>query len=342
MNELDQAESTDTGTPEAPPVQDLPNPETPKVDASVPLRDTIRAAMKTVSERPEPDTTGERNRDGTGKFAKEEPSGNRIEAPKPEGVTPAIPAQVKGPDGWPVALREKFATLPTDVQAEITRRETEAHKKITAQDADRDFGKKIRAAAAPFEADILVAGATHEQAFQNYLTTSKVLRTGSPSQKAQALQHLAKVFNVDMSLQSDPRQVASPQPAAADVRQVVQAEIQAQHIRSEVEAFETDPKHEHYGKVKPIMAALLQSGSAANLQDAYDRACYADPEIRSTMATAAPAQSQGSNPAQAAKRAAVSVTGGPGGARPANSTNGTGRSLADEIRANLRTVTGRV
>ena len=96
------------------------------------------------------------------------------------------------------------------------------------------------------------------------------------------------------------------------------------------------------------MAALLNSGAAQTYQEAYEKAIWADPDIRSGLLSQQQREAEEKRNAEAkartdaAKRAAGSVTGSPGGVRPTNGS-GTGHSsLRDEIRANLAASTGRV
>ena len=62
-----------------------------------------------------------------------------------------------------------------------------------------------------------------------------------------------------------------------------------QSVSQEIQAFESatntdgSPKHPFFNDVRQDMQALLQSGLANTLEDAYDRATYARPDIRSKM-----------------------------------------------------------
>lgn len=95
---------------------------------------------------------------------------------------------------------------------------------------------------------------------------------------------------------------------------------QQTQIQTEVESFSrqtnTDGSlaHPYYNDVKPLMAALFTSGQARTLQEAYDQACYANPQIRqSLMAMEAQRQAdERRRAADTAKQAAATVTGAPG------------------------------
>lgn len=87
------------------------------------------------------------------------------------------------------------------------------------------------------------------------------------------------------------------QPQAPDFRsavaQAVQRELQPilaqseqreqqQHL-STIEAFAADPAHPYFNDVRTAMGVLLKNGQAANLQDAYDQATWANPSIRQAL-----------------------------------------------------------
>lgn len=345
------------------------------------LRDTIEAAMRaTPAEAGDgegasaaaaaapaaktPASEGAAARDGQGRFAGKTITAadlaapNAGAAPAAEGaqtVTPAV-GEVKAPDSWSAPMKEQFKTLPAAAQAYIAQRENDANKRITGMDADRDFGKRVKETASPYLATIQSEGGTVEQAFTQFLNTAHVLRVGTPQQKQMALRTIAQKFSVDLGqpLQQPPRHpvIESLEQRLTRIEQAGQAEIHNRQQQEDAqvqglyEAFVASPGHEHLEAVKPLMVALLNSGEAKDYQDAYDKAIWADPGIRSTLTAAEikAAVEKRSTDAQAktdgARRAAVSVVGGPGGAVPVAGANGQDDlSLRDQIRANLREAT---
>jgi len=101
--------------------------------------------------------------------------------------------------------------------------------------------------------------------------------------------------------------------------------------------------HPYFAEVEQDMAILAQldraQGGTPQLQDLYDRAVWARPSTREKLlgsqrdAEAKRAAEERKAKAEAAKRAAVSVSGAPGpGQAPQTNPD---RSLRDEIRANL-------
>lgn len=287
----------------------------------------------------------------------------------PEVAAPpaAAGAAVKPPDGWTAAAKAKFATLDPDVQAEIVRRETDMHRQFTTQDQDRTLGKGIREVAGPYLATIRAEGGDEKQAFAQFLNYAHIMRSGTEQQKAASIASVVNLYKIPpqalfsilqgssvqsgQPLQHDPQSQAAIQPQ--QITALVQAEFDRQRqvqsqteTQTAVEAFAADPANVHYEKVKPVMGKLLLGDLATGLQDAYEQACQLDPEIRSKLIAdqlAAKEQERltaASARTDAARRAAGSITGGPGGVKP----NGAivERSLGEEIRANMQAAQGRV
>lgn len=347
------------------------------------LRATIAAAMTEHSapaepaapaqeaspppEKPEPSPVGSqdakpgRARDETGKFAKAaEPPTPQAEKPdlpvSPAAQTPAAATpSLKAPDSWAAHMREHFGKLPPEVAAYVAQREADMNKKFTAQDEERTFGRKMRETVTPYLATIQQEGGTPEAAVAQLLQTAMVLRSPNPQIRAQALQNIARQFNVDIGtpLQQGAgqglQQGFDPQAISRQVQAEIQRHQQEQEqasLQSEIEAFASAPGHEHYETLKPIMAGLLTSGRAKDLQDAYDQAQWSVPEIRTTLLaseTQAAEQkriSEAAAKAEAAKRAAPSVTGSPSNGAKPNGAAIPERSLRDEIRANFEAFQG--
>jgi hypothetical protein len=113
-----------------------------------------------------------------------------------------------------------------------------------------------------------------------------------------------------------------------------------QSAASEIQAFASDPANIYFANVRDDMTALVQSGRASDLKDAYDKAVWANPETRALLqaeqakkaeADRLAAQRQS---AAGARRAAGSVVGAPSpGASPAGAST---RSLREELTESFR------
>lgn len=287
-------------------------------------------------------------RDEKGRFRAKEGA----ETAEPVVDVPAVkPVDAEPPVSLTGAIKAKWKDLPEDVRAEWSKREADITKAMTSHDGDLRLGREMKDVVMPYMPIIQAEGGTPASAVKDLLNTAYVLRTGTPQQKAQLLHKVAQQYGVDLSApqEQDPtdplqalhnkiaqlEQAANPQV----MRQQYQAQVEEERIVNEVKAFSSDPSKKHYQQVKAEMAALLGNGAAANMQEAYDKACWANPSVRSTLIAEQSAADQAKRKAEmdAKKKASSSITGSPGITVP--NTGVPDRSLRDELRANIRAAT---
>lgn len=355
-----------------------------QTEEEVPLEETIRAAIRgdetpVVNDTPAPvESKPSVARDETGKFAqvqKDKPRETLTLPAKVEAAVPVVDNAVqptfKAPDGWKGELKALFPTLPPEIQAEISRREADTHKALTKQDEERTLGKRVNEMATPYLPTIKAEGATVEKAFQDYLQTAHVLRSGNPVQKAQSILAVMNQFKVNPQdlfsiLQSGNVNLGGAvQPAQYNPvietltqrlgrleqerqQEIQQRQLQEEHsLQGQIDDFSSKPGHEHFEKVRTHMGVLLENGLANDLEDAYQKAVYAEPDIRSSLIAS---QSQAEQDkrlteakakAEAARRAGGSVIGGPGSARPLNGS-GADIPIEETIRSAIREASGRI
>lgn len=262
----------------------------------------------------------------------------------------------KAPQSWSATERAHWDKIPAEVQAVIARREEEAHRGITTLGQDAAYGKQLKEVIAPYLPIIRAEGGTEAGAVRDLLQTAYILRTGSPAQKAQVMQHVAGLYGVDLSVaaQGAPQvnpEVQSLRQELAQLRGHLQGAEQQQHQQVQgqaqaiIDAFAADPKNEFYEQVKPLMAHLLVAGQAKDMQEAYEMACHANPDVRSTILTRSQADAEAKRAADAkakadAKRkAAGSISGSPAGTVSATTTANQNLSLRDELRQAMRAAT---
>jgi len=318
------------------------------------LGQTIRAAF-------------DRNRDEQGKFAPKEqtevaepaqkPVAENVEvAPVEAAPVEAKPEQkaVRPPDSWSPAAKSKFAELPPEIQSEISRREEEVHKGFTKFDEERVLGKQMKDVISPYLPMIRAEGSNEKQAVANLLQTAYTLRTADVNTKTQLFYQLAQQYGVDLGrnpqLQNqfvDPT-VQQLQQEIAQLKQFYQGQVssveqqeQAQ-IQNVIDSFASDPKNIYFENVRPDVAALLKEGRAKDLQEAYEMACWARPDIRPLLLQQQEKQraDEQREKANKARSASVSVSGSPvasGSGAPAQTD-----SLRDQIRQSLRAASGHV
>ncbi|MGG1947102.1 hypothetical protein AB1286_20175 [Trinickia sp. NRRL B-1857] len=269
-------------------------------------------------------------------------------------TTPTSPEQkAKAPQSWSAADRAHWEKMPPEAQAIVARREEEVHRRITELGQEASFGKRMNEVVTPYMAIIRSEGGTPEGAFRDLLNTAYVLRTAGPEQKLALFRQIATQYGVDLSAaaqaapQVDPHVQALRQELAQvkghlvgqEQAQHQQVQVQAQQV---IDAFAADPKNEFYEQVKPMMGQLLVAGQATDMQDAYEKACWAIPSVRSTLmqreqsAADAKRAAEAKAKADAKRRAGGSVSGSPGSPVATATTVDPNLSLRDQIRAAYR------
>lgn len=333
-------------------VPDSPQGEQGESSTTESLRDTLAKAF-------------DRARDESGKFKAKEPeaapTATAPEVPQAattEATAPAAPV-VRPPDAWSPAAKSKFAELPADIQAEIQRREEEVHKGFTKFDEERVLGKQIKDVISPYMPMIRAEGGNEKEAISNLLQTAYTLRTAAPAVKRDLILGLAQQYGVDLGLQQQfqPQNGYGADPTVQQLQsqvqqltqfingqqQTVKQQEDAQ-TQSMIQSFASDPANLYFEDVKPHMAALLQNGQAATLQEAYEQACWARPDIRLLMLQSQEKQALAKKQEQAnkARAAAGSVAGGTplGGGTQALSP---AQSVRDELQQQFAALkTGRI
>lgn len=272
-----------------------------------------------------------------------------------EALNP-VEKPVKNPiaphQNFPAEIKAEWAKLDPKVQTALVKREADFEKLATTMDEERSFAKEMQKTILPYMPLINMSQSTPAKAITELLNYAQILQTGSPQSKGQLLHQLAQRWGADMRF--TPQVAQQPQNQFSALQQelqrlreqvVKQPELIKQqqeqaNLQAVIEAFAADPKNIHYARVKPVMAALLSSGQAKDMQDAYDKACYAEPDIRSERLAAdqkavdAKRIADIKAKAEKARSASVSVKG-------SSSMNGADnpkvkRSLREELRANLR------
>lgn len=326
-------------------------------------------------------------RDEAGKFAVKTDEGDKArkvltlpdkpaQAAANTDVAPAAqaaPAKIEAPKSWTQAERTEWDKLTPAAQAAVLRREDDIVKGLSKQDDERTFGRKVNDIVSPYLPVIRAEGGTPEKAIQDLLQTAHTLRQGSPMQKASMVAGVMRTYGIDPNhlfsiLQGGNGGNGSPQqqgsayhPAIETLTQrldrvererqeeVQQRQLQEQQsFQSQIAEFSSKSGHEHFEKVRETMGVLMQNGRANTMDEAYEMAVYADPEIRNSLIASQISEASGkrvadlSAKAGAARNAAGSVTGAPGGTKKLNGSANPSSSIEDDIRAAIRENSGRV
>ena len=234
----------------------------------------------------------------------------------------AAAQQVQAPDFWPDEDRQKFNALPDDATRQTVLDyqksiEKSARDKFNAADRARKFEQEVGQIMAPFDAELQGAGMTRLDGIKRLVNAERLLRQ-NPQEGLNWLlsQYGGGQFEV-VRKGAQPAQAQTAAPAAqqpsgnghiseatvaqlvdqrfqsiiaAQQRQQQQAQVEEAQTRIQEFAVATGedgaPKYPHFEEVKVHMGALMQSGAAQSLEDAYEQAIWTLPALREGLVKA--------------------------------------------------------
>lgn len=248
--------------------------------------------------------TDGRSRDEQGRFASKPAPSAEDMAGKPATeqpeAQPALEQPIEAPARWTEADKASFAKMPREAQTLLTDRYKAMEADYTRKSQEvadfRRHAEPLVQAVQPYN-DYLTqigqqVGRHPAEMIRNMIGFEHSLRTGTPEQKQQALAKLAVDYGIAPANPSgDGGQYAQPDPILNHLSQrVPQLESKLSQfenwmtrqeetaVSQQVESFATtrdatgNLKHPYFEDVKPQMAALMQSGQATTLQEAYEAA----------------------------------------------------------------------
>lgn len=258
------------------------------------------------------------------------------------------------------AAKAAFPTWAPDVQQEFLRREADTARGVEKLQQElrtaTDRYQPLDSILAPHRQEWQMAGISDDQFVGRLLAAHQALRDNPNA----AIAYLAKQYGADpAAMAATPAPQADPQVQQLHNKiQTLEQRLQAQdqasrsHALNEtlstIEQFAQDPKHVYFDNVREDMGRLIESGAAASLPDAYQKACWSNETIRNLMlaeqqrGTQADEERRRQEHAAQARHAGGSVAGsaGPGANRALNSDPSA--SIDDDVRNAIRELAGRV
>jgi hypothetical protein len=228
-----------------------------------------------------------------GKFVAKNPTEQEPVKPVADQTAETTQEQAKpvidAPISWSAEQKAKWAALPPDTREYIAQRDKESHEAISRAGqqikAFEPIGKVIEQFSHVFQKN----GLQPHDGIARMMAVNEMLEQNAPA----AIREIAKAYGVN--LQGETEQTASPENArvaeleaklakveshlTAQQRQQLQAENNA--LAREIADFAKDKPH--FESVRKVMAGLMTSGASETMQDAYDKAVYADPTIRQSI-----------------------------------------------------------
>lgn len=253
---------------------------------------------------------------------------NHDDAPDNEAV-------LEAPAHWPEADRAAFATLPEEMQQFLLRRSKETDADYTRKTQELAEQRKklapIEGVSAAWGDYFHEIGVDPAKAINHVMGVERTLRTGTPEQKRDAIAQLVRDYGIANAAAPDGLPQQSHDPAISTLQQqlnAIQGQLQNNQQHAAVLqatklaefAAETDENgqlaHPHFAAVREVMMSLARNGQAKSLEEAYDMAVWARPDLREQMLSAREAQqmeerSKSAAKARKAARANVRGSGAP-------------------------------
>lgn len=330
--------------------------QAPTEEKELSMDETIAETLKDIQLRDEPapeegDETAPplaKARDEKGKFVAKQ---SEVIPDKPVAQTNQIDQQAIQRLGFKKEEIAEFEKASPALQQAMLRRSDEMHRGVEQYRSRASFGEQVMRAIQPYEATIRSVGIAPDAAISALFNVDHKLRYGSAEEKQQTITTLAQAYGVDLAALAegqpkvDPQIVSLQQQLQALQQQqynfgLSQQEAQNQALMNQINEFSKDK--EFFEQVAGEMGALLQAGVATTLEDAYDRAVYANPSTRQAVTAKQRAEEdlrrkeEAAQKIAAAKKAAsvnVSTRGNIPSAAPVG-------SMEDTIRETYRSLVG--
>jgi hypothetical protein len=229
------------------------------------------------------------------------PAGTTKPGQKPTPADKGAAQEARAPNTWAPAVREEWAKLPRPVKDQILKREGDFARARQEHEQVRQGYERVQQALRPFVPHLQAAGIEPVAAMQDLFRVEYTLRSGTPAQKAETLATLIRAYGVDVeALASTLEGKPVPQQAQGNqvrdprvdqlMAQAQQSQAQrAQQVRAQAaqdyEQFVAT--HEFAHDVGPLMADLMEAarkrGKPLTTEQAYEKACLLDDNVRSVM-----------------------------------------------------------
>jgi hypothetical protein len=242
-------------------------------------------------------------RSDAGQFAPKDKAEAGTEPDKPitdqtqttEAIEPAKPA-IDAPVSWSAEMKAKWASLSPEAQTYVAQREGEAHKRISELGSQVKAYEPIRTVIEQYGETFRRNGLQPHDGIARMMAVHNMLEQDAPA----AIKQIAEAYGVDLSngaadtqgsespevrslkaeIQNLKRQVGET-VSKVTARERSDFEREQAELATTIDKFSKDKPH--FEAVRKVMAGLMQTGAAENLDDAYDMAVHANKSIRETL-----------------------------------------------------------
>jgi nucleotide-binding universal stress UspA family protein len=213
----------------------------------------------------------------------------------------------KPPNGWRSDAKAAFTSLPEIARREIHKREDDLLRGVRQYRDAAGFGSQMAQELMPYQETINKHGIHPREIVKTLGNAWNTLVGGTPDAKRALLLQIAKDYDINIgAATSDATQQSTAAPQVDPLVSALQQELKEvkgylttqERQRAEAEfsakvdevtqwgsAAGADGKQlrPHFEALREDMAVLIETGRAKDLQDAYDKAQWINPEIRSAL-----------------------------------------------------------
>lgn len=241
-------------------------------------------------------------------------------SPAPAPAAPGVPAPAPAADAAPATWRDPakavWATLPAEAKQEILKREQDIMQGLEGYKENAFLGKSFKQVVEPYMPILSQAGIDPVKQVGVLMNAHVSLATGSPEQKLSIFQALAKDYGVDLAsltgeapftdpaVQSLQLRLNAVESRNAEAERAQATERYNTYLR-EITAFAADPKNSHFDLVAEDMVHLIKGGAVKSVQEAYDKALWANPVAREKELERRQAETAAAQKVEDAKRVAA-------------------------------------
>lgn len=235
---------------------------------------------------------------------------------------------IRAPNTMPAVLREKWSSIPRDMQQYWAKRELDLQQNLSRLSDNTKFADAMRKAAEPLAPVLKQWNMTVDQAASRLFQEVQILTSGTPQQRAQYLGHLINQYRPDAAtlkavLSGQAVNVSMQVQKPVDVDALAEQKITERTQQAEqekankvVETFLNDPANEFAHDVRKEMLGAISSGFISDegktleqvLKEAYDFAVRNRSDLQEILkgrgqsqTAAATATTQATPPANAQK-----------------------------------------
>lgn len=202
------------------------------------------------------------------------------------------------PKTWTKEALETWATIPERAQQEILKREEDFMRGITTYKAAAEIGMAYDQVVEPYKPILQAENIDPVQMFQSFAANHYLLTKGTVQQKIELAASMLQGYEIplpellnyiaenDVDLNPVDPEVEALRHELSEIKNFIhsaqtrQTEAARTTISSEIDAFAADPAHPYFNELAADIGKLFEAGLATSLQEAYDKAVYANPATR--------------------------------------------------------------